>query len=71
MKGIKIGDDIVTRHTPPLKGICTQILYRGRGQKEYMISHNVEGKVSNTWLDPCEIEPVGDEDKIGFKRCSI
>lgn len=64
---IKIGDDIVTRHTPPLKGICTQILSRGR-DKEYQLSYNSEGDVKAVWLTRCEILPAGSIGKMGFQK---
>ena len=68
MKGIKIGDKVVTRHTPPIKGICTQILSRGR-DKEYQLSYNKEGDILSVWLNRCELVPEGDEAKMGFSKC--
>jgi len=63
---IKIGDKVVTRHTPPIKGVCTRILKKGKGT-EYCVSYNKEGDIMNTWLDPCEVE-LDDEHQMGFKK---
>lgn len=66
MKGkIRIGDDVVTRHTPPIRGICTQILSRGR-DKEYQVSYNKDGDINNVWLNRCELTVTCDEVKMGF-----
>jgi len=64
---IKVGDDILTRHTPPLRGICTQILSKER-DKEYQLSYNNDGEVRVVWLMRCEILPAGDGGKMGFAK---
>ena len=63
---IKIGSGVITRHTPPIRGICTQITNRGHGHKEYLVAHNHEGKIVGAWLDQCEVMLVDDAIRMGF-----
>lgn len=60
------GTKVQTRYKPHCEGIVTAVFIRGKG-RSYEFSHAIDGEPKCCTLEECEIEPLKDNTKIGYK----